>query len=127
ERTILFIRPEYWIVFDRVTGEGAHDYDLHFQFESGLPVRLNEETNAVLSSAFTLMPARTDASVELRTEWVSNNYGSRQEAPAVRYSKSGAAPVTFETVLYPYPERRVTVSTTSLDVRNGAGDVLDRS
>lgn len=127
ERVVLFVRPEYWIIFDRVTGNGSHTYDLNFQFEAGLPVRLDEETNATLSSAFTLMPADRESTPEVRTAWVSNSYGSREEAPAVRYTKSGTPPVTFESVLYPYPARRMQITTTALDARDGSGRDLARS
>ncbi len=112
-RQILFARPvdditPYFIVADRITGEGAHTVDQNFHF---LPAELEFDAEAM--EARTALPAGPNLLIkQLRDaggsfsageSWVSYKYGTREPRPMVRYHHEGSLPVTFVTLLVPYP------------------------
>lgn len=112
-RQVLFARPlagitPYFVVIDRVSGEGAHTADQYWHF---LPAPL--ETNAEHLLARTVLPkgpnlmvkAFATPGIELEEveSWVSFVYTEKEPRPAVRYRYEGELPATFITLLVPYP------------------------
>ncbi|UCE08257.1 MAG: alginate lyase family protein, partial [bacterium] len=104
ERRIFFVKPEYWVISDLITGNGYHVYDLYFHLDSPYLNHntLNESDHSVGTPNYIIMPSDISAKAEVITGWVSNSYNSKQEAPIVKYQKNGSPPITFETVLFPY-------------------------
>ncbi|MFQ6114990.1 MAG: T9SS type A sorting domain-containing protein, partial [bacterium] len=104
ERRIFFVKPEYWIISDLLTGSGSHKYDLYFHLDSPYlnHTTLSELDHSVATPNFIIMPSDIDAKAEIIAGWVSNSYNKKSEAPIVKYQKSGPPPITFETVLFPY-------------------------
>jgi len=112
QRQLFFIKPDYVIVIDRLTGQGTHTFDLNFHLmPDAQPIIVSEQFVRVhhpddvglLINALT--PPHTQVSlVEGETEpiqgWISRYSGEKQAAPVVRYRLSAAsAPVEFITVL----------------------------
>lgn len=122
-RSIFFVKPDYWIVSDLITGSGSHIYDLYFHLEPYYDnhTNLNIADNTVATPNFLIIPSEPDAAAELIDGWVSYSYASEDNAPVVKYTKQGEAPVTFETVIYPFsgPDENVTIS--KMVVYNGWG------
>ncbi len=104
ERRIFFVKPEYWIISDLVTGSGSHVYDLYFHLDASYlnHANFNASNHSVSTPNFIIMPSDASASAEIITGWVSNSYNAKQQAPVVKYQKNGEPPVSFETVLLPY-------------------------
>ncbi|MCB0213795.1 MAG: alginate lyase family protein, partial [Anaerolineae bacterium] len=46
-RRIFFVKPEYWIVIDTVTGSGEHTYDNYFHLMPNAVVQINQESQQV--------------------------------------------------------------------------------
>ncbi len=122
-RKILFIKPNYWIVSDLITGNGAHTYDLYFHLESAYlnyttfdPVKLSVKT-----PFFAIVPADQNANAEIIPGWVSYSVGVEQIAPTIKYSKEGTAPITFETVIYPFVDRSDQLNVHKLPITNAIG------
>lgn len=107
ERSILFLLPEYWIISDRLLAEDKHQYDLYFHLAS----RAQEQTSVVngagsiviQSPNLLLAQAKvTDIKVKLELGYVSPEYGIKQPAPIVKFTKPEASKAVFTTVLYPF-------------------------
>lgn len=129
ERKIFFVRNEYWIVSDFLTGSGDHSFDLYYHLPSKCleKTTLDATSKAVHSSENRLIivpadPAALSASVI--KDWVSEKGDGWSQvkvpAPTVKYSKNGAAATTFETIIYPYPGTAPAIAVSRLTVtRNG--------
>ena len=119
-RQIWFNKKEgYWVIKDTLSKNSKsdvfalksnieHRFDLYFHFapmklivdeESPLAVR----TNFADSANITIMPMETEGlKISVEDGWISYSYGTKVEAPVVKYSKGANVPVDFVTVLYPY-------------------------
>ena len=120
-RGVLFVKPNYWIVRDEVEGQGEHTYDQNWRFaeDAGLvedPVTKAVHTKypkeEVPKEGYTkdgnLLMIPIDP-VSLKSEVTefyiaTSRTGCRDpvKSKGWKYSKSGAVPVSFDTVLYPY-------------------------
>lgn len=104
ERSLLFLKGDYWVMRDRVLTEGAHDYDLRFHFAPGSNPFIAEADNATSSAASPLREYSMDVpGLDLvafsqggawRTEqsWVSRCYGERTAAPLCVFSVASVGP-----------------------------------
>jgi hypothetical protein len=112
-RSVLFVKPEYWIVRDEVTGEGSHTYEQnwHFALDARItdePVTKSVHTGYGTGGNLLIIPADSSGMESKPTEcYVATKRmaaDSQGEARAKgwRYSKSGLAPRAFDVVLYPY-------------------------
>jgi uncharacterized heparinase superfamily protein len=121
-RQILFLKPEYVIVFDQVSGVGAHQSDVYFHLAPEIEVymqpatglaRLTHREGATLWLAFSGPPdLRAEVvvgSVAPIQGWVSRHSGEKQAAPVLRLS-STAMPFDLVTVLLPTRSQAVTLA-----------------
>jgi hypothetical protein len=100
ERSLLFLKGDYWIMRDRILTAGAHSYDLRFHFAPGAKPLIESPDTA----APAVRESETDApGLDLfafghggawRTEksWVSRCYGERTAAPLCVFSASSIGP-----------------------------------
>ncbi len=125
-RTILFARPDYWVVSDELTGSGTHTLEFFFHFAPGVKLEPSEGfwLASIGGSRFLLLPAA--AGVELRVAkgdespaqgWSSQDYGHREPAPVLVGIARARLPARFHWILYPAPPA-------SLRVRELAGPGL---
>ena len=111
-RRVMAIAPGVFIVIDTLSGNGAHAFELTFQF-APMHVELVSGTTARATTprgrTLWIMPA---ASVPLSAEvvtgrldpirgWVSAEYGQRAPAPALIYTRHAQLPATIVTILQP--------------------------
>ncbi len=135
-RQIFFVKPEYWVVIDLLSGRGEHCFDLYFHLAPGADARLDVRTLA-LRASYGAGPALTIAPLEPHgwqaelvvgvtapiQGWVSLRSGEKQPAPVLRYRQQGPVPALFCTVLYPHragDERAVAVAPLAVEVAGGA-------
>jgi len=97
----------FWIIRDLLTGIGEHVFELYFHF-APLEVTFDEKmplavrTRCSRGTDLAVIPLRTEGvSVDIKRGWVSYSYGTRAEAPIVRYTKTAEVPTEFITVLFP--------------------------
>jgi hypothetical protein len=116
-RSVIFVRPDYWIVRDLVWGQGTHDVTTCWQFTPER-VEIDIRTLAVrrLDAAgprFDLIPLAGPHSLEVEQftgamtpprGWVSRG-GRDLPAPYFRYGLRGFLPVTIVWVLFPFSGR----------------------
>lgn len=111
-RTILFVRPDYWLVRDEISGSGAHTYDQNWHFAADADPVVDERTKRGHTGYdsegnMLIIPLKPDA-VECRSFdffiAAKRMEGGKSDVPArgIRYSASGDPPVVFDTLLYPY-------------------------
>jgi hypothetical protein len=107
-RQVYFDKREgLWIIRDRLTGAGEHRFDLYFNFspltllfDEGDPLAVR--TDCAGGASLAVVPLdREGLSAEISQGWVSYSYGTKIEAPVVRYSKTAHVPAEFLTVLFP--------------------------
>lgn len=116
-RTVAFVRREYWVIRDVITGDGSHEITACWQFFPGL-VDVDIKTHAAVcvdarGPGFQLVPlaGRQDVHMEILTGslcpprgWVSMN-GTDLQATACRYSVRAVLPMTMIWVLVPFSGR----------------------
>jgi hypothetical protein len=113
-RSIAWVRKKYWIIFDRLEGEGEHFVEIFFHFASGHAKVLPDadgvivETEEDLKAQLTLLGS-DQLCLELHTGgtkpdqgWIATSYGCRKPAPFVRFHGRIHLPVSLTFVLIPY-------------------------
>lgn len=138
-RQIFFVKPEYWIVLDRLDGQGKHRFDLYFHLMPDANVSVDtgsgtarigyrDGTGLVISpvqNAGSLATVIT-GSLDPIQGWVSQYSGEKEPAPTLCYTKVGSAPVLFATILYPCPQvDRAVASVSLLVVMDEKNQVLE--
>jgi len=139
-RQILFLRSEYWVVIDLLTGRGKHRFDFLFHLMPGTDARLDSGSGSVYAAeaggpGLCIAPVMsTKPQVDIITGatgpiqgWVSFFSGEKLPAPTLRYRHEGVAPVQFCAVLFPVPAHgNGSVAASALDVTvGGAASVQD--
>lgn len=132
QRQIVFVKfPGYWIVWDQLTGQGRHQFELLFHLAPEAHVALEAPTGrarihvgeeaGLLIHPLAPVPADTCAGSETPIQgWVSRFSGEKKPAPVLRYAMTASAPVAFCTLLYPcaHPDQ-MCLSVSRLETENG--------
>jgi hypothetical protein len=129
-RSIFFKKPEYWIVIDRIEGEGEHRVESFYHF-APMILHHQKESRSISSSVSEgknlslhfLGPDEMDIEIVEESNsspssgWVATHYGCKIPAPVARLSVQKRLPLVLVTVLYPFveggiqnPQRDIAVS-----------------
>lgn len=109
-RLIFFVKSEYWVVVDLLTGmetcptEGAgrHHFEALFHLPAGAHVQLDPRTGVAIAGGLAIAPLhRPDMAVDVTDGWVSYCSGEKKQAPVVVHTLDAEPPVVFQTLLYP--------------------------
>jgi len=117
-RQIFFNKQEgYWLIKDVLTSSiqcqsQEHDFTMNLHF-APLEIAIDPENPLSVtatvgnSASMIVLPFKQDG-LELSVEqgWISYSYGTKFEAPVVRYRKSADLPAEFLMLFYPYLETR---------------------
>ena len=113
QRNILFMKPDYWVIADRVTGPGEHTASQYWHFAPGT-VTLDDDgvarTTNTKGGNIAVLPLIPQGR---KSELTKDVYAISWEkvvhdAPVVKYERTGELPQAFCTVLYPYPADKTT-------------------
>jgi hypothetical protein len=108
ERCIAFVDRQYWIVSDWLCAQSEHDYVLNFQLGAHAQDACTLDTTRGLRlhspGLLIVQPARDGVQQVLAQSWVSQRYGDKQRAPALRTTLR-ARDARFDTVLMPWQAR----------------------
>lgn len=116
KRRILFIKPDYWLLFDSVLGTGQHQLDWLFHFMPNSEVHVDKRNGqaqcAVGRAGVIIHPIwfeGIDVSLISGDEtepqgWVSLESGQKQSAPVLIYSCQRIIPFYFGVLLIPCPK-----------------------
>jgi hypothetical protein len=129
-RSILFLKDRYWIMRDRVSGQGAHQYDLRFHFsEDAVPfVDETDKTGAVRESwnerSGLEIFAFGDGGWTVEEGWISSRYGERKAAPVYDFSATTEGEHEFFTFLIPREAKTAKSAKTVAQESNATGGRL---
>ena len=111
-RSILFVRPDYWLVRDHITGSGDHTYDQNWHFAAGaeptvVPQTKRIHTNHETGGNILIVPVQhSDIECEPFGFFIATKRMTGEKAnisaKGFRYSTSGFPPIAFNVLLYPY-------------------------
>lgn len=120
-RRILFVRPDYWIIFDELQGRGAHNLDFLFHFAPGVKLFVfGEESRGHVECGVrlddTALQMFMHASGPLHAEaiygqsnpmqgWASGRYGELKPAPVLSAKMQSFAPASAMTILAPHADK----------------------
>ena len=105
-RAVFFVKPDYWIIVDRLVGRGEHSVELLFHTPRG-EHETEESTKILRMEDFAIIPAIRDGidmdlhehSEEPIQGWFSPYYGSKEPSSTLVYSFSGKLPKIMATIL----------------------------
>jgi hypothetical protein len=110
-RSVIFLKPYYYVVVDFLEGKGLHRYDSHLNLDAP-DAKINEMTKEVRtlrtdSVQLGLYPMDTEnldvkivkGQVDPLLGWIPNE---KRPIPTVVYSRKEEAPTVFSTLIYPY-------------------------
>jgi len=136
-RQILFVKPDYWIVFDQLLGQGRHEIELLFHFApeavvtpkaNGQLASRSGEIGLWIAPLYRSAPARwsvvcgQEAPVQ---GWVSRYSGQKCAAPAALYILSADLPLCLVTLLWPrVGDEAAPFEIETLEVHDDAGQAL---
>lgn len=130
QRSVLFVKPDYWVVVDHVSGTGEprltrlfHFPDVDIEHDgASVRTRFPEGENVWLGLA-------DDASLEMRKGWIvtdeSNRKGEAVEAPVAAFVNTQALPAALCTVLVPFRDK-ADIPTVERLARDGSDTVAIR-
>ena len=115
DRRVLFVKPDYWILSDRLLGRGRHKAESLFHFQASAEARVEPGDGSVRTvngrAGLVILPA-PGAELEARIVkgqeeplqgWVPAGWGQHRPSPAAIYSVEEELPVAVDMVLYPHP------------------------
>jgi hypothetical protein len=102
QRSVLFVRPDYWVVLDHVSGEGEHDIARQFHFPLG-PVVTNATSAATqFPEGMNVSVHTTDgATVSLRDGWIPTGSATAATNQVGVFTSRVKLPASFVTVITP--------------------------
>lgn len=115
-RYVLFKKKEYWLVLDKITGEGEHNYENLFHLtpcevqidenENSIQTLYNDNKNIKLVSKSNVKLKLEIAKGEENPEqgWISLKHNGRTASPTAIYSGQGKLPIFIATVIMPFTE-----------------------
>lgn len=103
QRSVLFLKGDYWIVRDQVRAAGEHLCALHFHFVPDASPSVGREADAFVvrenaRAGIEIFIFGAQGELRCEDDWVSRCYGARERAKTVRFEarvRDGAELVTF--------------------------------
>ncbi len=108
-RSVLFLKNDYWIVRDYVETFGTHNYELNFHFDSATNPEIVgaengtwcvDETHAK-DAGVRLFTFGDNGQWKKKESWVSPIYGQKVNAPFLRFASEGSGSQEFFTFMMP--------------------------
>ena len=99
-RHIFYIADEYWIIWDSLTGERPHRFDLRFHLSPEAWEQIHVSGNIVSAPGVTLVFSE-GSKLQVEQGWFAPLYGVKLDAPVVSASVEGTNSAEFVTVVIP--------------------------
>ena len=103
QRSVLFVKPDYWVVVDHLTGKGEHTLTRQFHFPN---VKVEQKGNAAITTypdgdnLWICCPG--PSKLEMRTGHLYKNSQTTQSAPVAAFVAKQNLPGSYATVLNPF-------------------------
>jgi hypothetical protein len=129
ERSIFFVNRDYWVMLDRVLGEGRWAVELNFHAAPGVKAELIDAGRALRlrgAGASLLMHSSLAAgSWSLQEGWVSRCYGARDTAPWAKFEFPATSNEAVLTVLRPFGDSAPAPAIQSVAVDSGCAMTIE--
>jgi hypothetical protein len=109
QRSVLFVKPGYWVVVDHIAGEGEHEVTRLFHFPAGSEAKAdgNVAQTAFNNGMNIRVQSVCPATLEMRQAMhAGENKSVVFPAPVAALVAKGKLPLTLGTVLLPYAEAK---------------------
>lgn len=100
-RSILFLKNDYWIMRDLVTTTGAHDFAVNFHYHVDARPEIGDGGRWVGDDDHRLFTFGDNGVWQRKESWISTNHGNKTNAPFLRFVSSGEGPQEFFTFILP--------------------------
>lgn len=102
-RSVLFVRPGYWLVADHVLGTGEHDLTRLFHFPRGKAEADGQTARTQFADGLNIaVSAADEAALQMRRGWIPTGGATAEEAPVAAFVRHAPLPAAFATVLFPF-------------------------
>jgi hypothetical protein len=119
QRSVLFVKPGYWVVVDHVSGAGEHTVTRRFQF---VPGKVKTDKHGASTTFTDGMNIRVQAVDKAQLELVTGNVAATltkvEETPVAALITKGKLPMTLCTVLLPFNKTEELPKVTQLSPAN---------
>ena len=103
QRSVLFIKPSYWVVVDRIAGLGMHEVTRLFHFPIGSVQPDGDAVYTVFPDGINIrVQATDDARLEMRTGQIATGLVTVEKSSVAALVSKRVLPQTLCTVLVPY-------------------------
>jgi hypothetical protein len=109
QRTVLFVKPDYWVVVDHLFGEGEHEAArlFHFPLDSGAAVDGAGAVATAFKRGMNIRVLAADgAPAKLSEGWLPTGSATAARAPVAALRTRGKLPLTLCTVLTPFADAK---------------------
>ena len=108
-RVITFDKVEgYWLLEDRFSGSGRHQYEFFFNFDRGIRVRIDDGQRVIgegRGAGLAIIPVSGHQfEVDVTERWVAPHYGTRLPASGIVFRLNADTPFSNTMLLAPYTE-----------------------
>ena len=111
ERSILFLKNDYWIIRDLVQTTGDHEYALNFHYAIDSKIDTDVEGDFAGDDDHRIFSFGDGGRWQQNESWISKEYGNKTNAPLLRFTLKGRGTQEFFTFILPaengYPKPEV--------------------
>jgi Heparinase II/III-like protein/Heparinase II/III N-terminus len=109
-RSVTFVKPEYWVIADELSGSGKHEIQAFFHFGPGVEVERTQQGWLAMRGSDRLLLIPANASLDFRLVkgeeppiqgWYSADYGHREPAYALIGEAKAQLPAEFDWLILP--------------------------
>jgi hypothetical protein len=104
QRSVLFVKPQYWVVVDHVFGGGEHELTrlFHFPLRASVLASASTAQTGFKTGANIRVQPTDDARLDLRQGWIPTGGAAAEKAPVAALVSRRTLPAALGTVLLPF-------------------------
>lgn len=123
QRTVLFVKPDYWVVVDHVSGVGRHELTRLFHLPRVALATHARTVHTQYGTGENVWLHTPDADLEMRSGWLPVGGAKAEDAPVAAFANHTDLPATLCTLLVPLgPDE----SAPSVEMLSAGSEVLAR-
>lgn len=106
-RSVLFVKPDYWVVLDNVEGQGSHEVKRLFHFPLGPAKVVGNAAQTDFPKGTNLRVQSVDGSqLEMQAGQIATSLATVEKAPVAVFTNTGKLPLTLCTLLLPFRDAK---------------------
>lgn len=101
ERSIFFLKNDYWIIRDVATAIEAHEYSLNFHFAENIRPAIGDSGAWIGDEHHRIFTFGDNGAWEQKESWVSRSHGNKRNATFMRFISKATGTQEFFTFILP--------------------------